>query len=260
MVNVQQGSLCAFEQDILTALEQVKQQAGDIRDHGRQAFRHGQAPVQYLMEIDGIGLEIVFQRKIMIIEHFAEFGRKAFAMQQVTQSQTATRNLILVRGTDTPSGGTDGFLAACQFARLVQGNVIGQDQRAGLAEVQAFADGHATVFQHVHFLKQGLRRQHDAIPDQALDIIAQDSRWYQVQDRFLAVDYQGMPGIVTTLKPGDGCSTVGKQINHLTLALIAPVRTNYHYILAHIPTLSDSSIVRRYSVKKPKPVAIACLS
>lgn len=119
------------------------------------------------------------------------------------------------------------------FARLVEGDVIGQDQRTGRTDAQALAHRHALLFQLGDFAQQRIRRQHHAIADQALHAFAQDARWNQVQDGFLAIDHQGVASVVTTLVANYGSRLLGEQVDDLALALITPLGAQDYDILTH---------------------------
>ena len=55
-----------------------------------------------------------------------------------------------------------------------------------------------------------------------------------MQHRLLAVNHQGMAGVMSSLKPHDCGGVLGEQIDDLALALVAPLRANDDYILAHV--------------------------
>lgn len=111
--------------------------------------------------------------------------------------------------------------------------MIGQDQRTGRTDAQALAHRHALLFQLGDFAQQRIRRQHHAIADQALHAFAQDARWNQVQDGFLAIDHQGVASVVTTLVANYGSRLLGEQVDDLALALITPLGAQDYDILTH---------------------------
>ena len=68
-------------------------------------------------------------------------------------------------------------------------------------------------------------RKHHAVADQAQRVVAQDAGGDQVQDGLLAVDDQGMAGVVAALEAHDRADFLGQQIDDLALAFIAPLGT-----------------------------------
>jgi hypothetical protein len=54
-----------------------------------------------------------------------------------------------------------------------------------------------------------------------------------VQNRFLAANDQGMPGVVTALESNYGRCTVCEQVNNFSLALVTPLGADDHYVLTH---------------------------
>jgi hypothetical protein len=54
-----------------------------------------------------------------------------------------------------------------------------------------------------------------------------------MQYGLLAIDHQGMAGVVPSLKSDHGRRLVREQVDHLALALIAPLGADNYNILAH---------------------------
>jgi hypothetical protein len=119
------------------------------------------------------------------------------------------------------------------LAGLVEGHVVGQDQRAGRADAQALAHRHAALLQLLDLLEQRLRRQHHAVADQALHAVAQDARGDQVQHGLLAVADQRVAGVVPALEAHHGVGPLGEQIDDLALALVAPLGAEHYHVPAH---------------------------
>ena len=67
--------------------------------------------------------------------------------------------------------------------------------------------------------------QHHAVADQAQRTFAQDARRDQVQDGLLAIDDQGVAGVVPALEAHDRTDLLGQQVDDLALAFIAPLGT-----------------------------------
>ena len=111
--------------------------------------------------------------------------------------------------------------------------MIGKNQRAGLADAQPFTRRDAALLQHGQLFQQGRGREHHAVADETLDVLAQDARGNQVQHRFPAVNDQRMTGVVATLETHHGGRPVGQQIDHLALAFITPLGPDDHDIFSH---------------------------
>ena len=69
------------------------------------------------------------QHEVMEVEHCAELGGKAVALEQVRDPHRAARHLVLVGGADAASGGADGVGSARALARLIEHDMRGQDER-----------------------------------------------------------------------------------------------------------------------------------
>src|SRR5690606_4742842 len=75
--------------------------------------------------------------------------------------------------------------------------------------------------------------QDHAIADQAQRIRAQDAGRDQVQHGLLAVDHQGVAGVVAALEAHDRADVLRQQVDDLALALIAPLGTQHDDRLTH---------------------------
>jgi hypothetical protein len=119
------------------------------------------------------------------------------------------------------------------FPGLVQGHVVGQDKRAGGRDLQALAHRYTLGLQAGDFLEQGVGGQHHAVADQALHVFTQDAGGDQVQDGFLALDDQGVAGVVTALEAHYGTGLVGQQIDDFAFAFVAPLGAQDYYVFTH---------------------------
>jgi hypothetical protein len=77
---------------------------------------------------------------VVVVQHFAQLGGEALAVQQVLHADGAAGDLVLVGRADAAAGGADLAGALGGFARLVQGDVVRQDQGAGLGDGHAAGD------------------------------------------------------------------------------------------------------------------------
>ena len=82
-------------------------------------------------------MEVIFQHEVVVIQHFAQFGSEALAVEYVLQANGAARYFVFVGRADAAAGGADFARALGDLARLIEGNVVRQDQRAGFGNFQA---------------------------------------------------------------------------------------------------------------------------
>src|SRR5690606_37692051 len=83
------------------------------------------------------------------------------------------------------------------------------------------------------FLEQRLRRQHDAVADEAGDARVHDARGDQSQDGLLAVDPKRMAGVVTALEAHHALDGLSQPVDDLALAFVTPLGADNRYVLAH---------------------------
>ncbi len=209
------------------------QDAGHVGLHRLHVFAEGQRFVVGLLEIDRIGVQILGQHEVVVIQRGAQQFFQLLGVMQVGDADAATRHLVFVGRADAATGGADRLATGSALARLVQGDVVRHDQRRGRGDLQARTHFHAGGFQLGDFLLQRGRRNHHAVADQAQRVVTQDARRDQVQDGLLAVDDQGVAGIVAALEAHDGADFLSEQIDDLALAFIAPLGTKHYDRLTH---------------------------
>ena len=108
-------------------------------------------------------------------------------------------------------------------ARPVERDVGWQEQRTGGGNPQLLQNREALSQQEVDFLEQGIQRQHHAVPDQAFDARVENAGRNQVQNRLLALNHQGVPGVMPPLEPDYGVGVGRQEVDDLALPFVAPL-------------------------------------
>src|SRR5258707_13549776 len=95
--------------------------------------------------------------------------------------------------------------------------------------MRAVADEQAAVYfdsgiaQLADFFQERHRIKHDAVADHALASCAQHAAGNQLQNKFLSIDNDGMPGIVPACIAHHHLEIFREHIDNLAFALIAPL-------------------------------------
>ena len=84
----------------------------------------------------------------------------------------------------------------------------------------------ALGFERTNFIDQDFGIDDHAVSDDAELVGMERAGRHQVQNGFLAVYDQGVAGVVTALIAHDDIGVVGKKIDDLTLAFVAPLGTD----------------------------------
>ncbi len=155
------------------------------------------------------------------------------AVGEVADPDRAARHLVLVRGPDAAARGADRPIALGGLPRLVDRGVMRQDERARFADLEPRRHVDARGLEHVDFLEQRGRREHDAIADVAGDLVAQDARRYEVEHRLAPADDQRVAGIVTALEANDTLRMIGQPVDDLAFAFVTPLGADDDYVLCH---------------------------
>ena len=87
----------------------------------------------------------------------------------------------------------------------------------------------ATGRQTVHLFQHDHRIESNAITDDAVRSLEQDTGRHQTKLIGLTIHYNRMTGIAAALKTDNGVRLLCQIIDDLTFALVAPLSTSYNY-------------------------------
>ena len=234
MVDIEQGALSAFEQDIVIGLAVRVQDLDGIAHHRLDLFAQGKTLFQRAGEIDGLDAVVILEHEVVILEHFLKSRSKVCLVEELANADAATGHLVFVSRADAATGSANLVAAKTLLAGLIQCRVGWQNQRAGCADLELRAHHDATLLKPGDLCNQRLHAQHDAIADDAGDVVAKNPGRQQVQYRLLALDDQCVPRVVASLEACDNGSLLCEQIHDLALAFVSPLRTQYNDTSSHL--------------------------
>ena len=155
MINVEQGALGAFKQQIGPLTVRVIQFARNVCHHGLEQFSMGHGflvnHIKLNLAVLHVGLESIAPHKflrtqiggehmVVQVQQLFEFVGKALWVFQVLNAQCASGNLVFVGWTNAASCRTDFLgtaLLTCRFTSHIKCSVKWQDQRASFADAKA---------------------------------------------------------------------------------------------------------------------------
>jgi hypothetical protein len=117
----------------------------------------------------------------------------------------------------------------------------------------AFADEeiavnvHTRGAQRVHFLHEGERVEDDSIANDAAAALAQHAAGNQLQDKLLALDCDGVSGVVAARVAGHDLEALREHVDDLAFALVAPLRADNHRSLTSFQRSTPFAIVQTLS-------------
>src|SRR5450830_250069 len=233
VVDVEQGTLRAFEQQVGASLVGFVQRARYVSDHRTQTRHVGQRVIQGFLVIDAWCLQVVLQHEVMVIQVFGQFFSETGFVEQVGNADGATRHLVFVGWADALARGADLGCAARSFTGQVERRVVRQDHRCGVRHFQARSDFDANGFELVDFAQYVRYRNDHAVTDVAGDAWTHDARRDQLQCGFHAADDQRVACIVAALEAHHTLGVIGQPIDELAFTFIAPLGADDNDVLCH---------------------------
>ncbi len=136
MVDIEMGALGAFKKNLPTGLHAVGQHHRDIGHIRGQAFGVAAVLGENRLQIEGLGIHIVFQVKVLLLQDGGHLFPEHRLAQQFHETDTPTGGLVFVAGTDAPPGGADFLIALHPFPGMVDRLVVGHDEVGFLTDLE----------------------------------------------------------------------------------------------------------------------------
>src|SRR5690606_27753503 len=172
-------------------------------------------------------------QRIVMQEQLVDPMRQHVRRREVAHPYRAARDLVLVRRTDAAPGSADRAGAgtargARPLARPVELAVQGQDQGRVLGDAQVVrSDRDAARAQRLDLVEQGPGIDHNAVADDRQLARAHHAGRQQAELEGLAVDHQGVAGVVPALEAHHHLGALRQPVDDLPLALVAPLGADH---------------------------------
>ena len=101
--------------------------------------------------------------------------------------------------------------------------MVGENDLGAIGNKEIAIDFHARGAQGSDFLQKSQRIDHHSIADDAGALGPQNAAGHQLQDKLLAVDDDRVSGVVAAGVARHYRKSVGKNVDNLALALVAPL-------------------------------------
>ena len=168
------------------------------------------------------------------------FSRTAFSMcffSSCRSSRSATRkpaaaHLVFVGRTDAARGGADLHPAGRVLRRQFDHAMVGQDHVSAIGDEKISVDLHASLAQRAYFFQKRHGIENHAVADHAAAARPQHAARNQLQNKLLAVDDDGVAGIVAAGIAGHDGEVLRQNVDDLSFAFVAPLGADNYRGLA----------------------------
>ncbi len=224
VVEVEQRSLGAFEEDEAPLAQRAVDEQGGVGDVGPQPLREDLVARRQLLQLERLGAVDALEPDVLLGERDLDLLAQDLRLEQVLDSDPEPRRLVRVGRADPALGRADLQLAEPPLAALVDRHMPGHDQ------VRLARDAHAAgrdparlelvQLRHEHF-----RVDHATGAEDAL-LAVKDPRRHVVELVLLALGDDRVPGVRPALVAADEVGVLGQQVDDLALPLVAPLGAN----------------------------------
>ena len=143
-------------------------------------------------------------------------------LEQIAGTDPGARGLLSVHGPDAATGRAVRLRPARDLNGLVDFDVKWEDKMRPIGDAQA-GGRNACRLQHIQLLEQGGRIDDHTRADDAVDLRVADSGGDLVQTQRPSFTDDGVPGVVAAVVTNDQVGSGRQGVDHLALALVAPV-------------------------------------
>ena len=228
IVDIQHRSLCTLEEDLAAGFDLVIQQCNRIADVRTQTIGIAHVFLQDFIIVQR--LMIVKQLQLFILDRqvFLQALCEFLTVHQIADADTDTVVAVHVARADTTFRRTNLVLATGLITDTIHQTMIRQYHMRAVRDADT-RHIDATGRQAIHLFQHDHRVESNAITDDAMRSLEQDTRRHQTKLIGLAVHYNRMTGIAAALETDNRVRLLCQIIDDLTFALVAPLSTSYNY-------------------------------
>ena len=228
-VDVTQSAQLCFKQHFLAGGVCISQVLAHIADIILEDGCILLQPCPHLIHADGSGVVAALHHQVLGIHHGDQaLLDRVVQMEQVTHAEGLLHVLIAVSVSNAALGGAElraGLGQACLFQTILL-HMVGHGDGRTVGDLQVGgADLNTLLAQVLDLARQMVRVDDHAVAHNADDVGAENAGRQQIQHKFTALVLHGMAGVVAALIARDNVVLLADQVDHATLALIAPVDT-----------------------------------
>ena len=166
------------------------------------------------------------QGLVLHLERGDDLVVQQVGVQQVSDPDADSIDLVGVGRADAASGGADPLPARETLGDLVQGLVIGRDEVRVGADQRMF-DDLATGSQPIQLVVKHVKVDDHAVPDDGGGVAIENACGQQVHDELLATHHDGVAGVVATGVAHHQIDVLTQRVDRLALALVTPLGSQH---------------------------------
>ena len=146
--------------------------------------------------VEGLGAEERVGDGVLLVAGVLDVRAEQRGVEQVDDAQAAAVHLVFVGRADAAAGGADLGAAGGVFGGELDHAVVGKNHLGAVGDEELAVDGEAGVFELLDLVEEGHGVENDAVADDAFAVRAQNAAGNELQDELLAVDDDGVAGVV----------------------------------------------------------------
>ena len=222
MVDVEHRGLAGLEQDGLALIEGVVEHQGAVDNHGPNPVRVGEQLVGNDVGIDGGPVEDLEEEAVLLVQGGVHLLTQDRLVEEVLDADAHAVHLVRVRRSDPTAGGTQLTRTQETLGGAVQNPVVGGDD-VGVGADEEAGGVLAAGGDLSDLVEEDLQVDDDAVTDDGGDPGGEHTGRQEVEGELLAVDDDGVSGVVAAVELHDVVDVLTELVSRLALSLVSPL-------------------------------------
>ena len=198
MIDIQHGALRAFEDNRLSLRKSAVQQKSRVANKRRKLFGGIGIFAKHFIRIQRIGIKQRMRDHVLFAARVFDVRAQKYAVEQVSNAQTAAPHFVFIRWTDAARRGSDFHSTGSVFRSKLHHAMVRQNNLRPVRDEKIAIDFHTRGAERRDLLKKGQRIDYDSIADDARALRPQNAPGHKLQNKFFSIDDDRVPGIVAT--------------------------------------------------------------
>ena len=223
MIDIEHGALGAFEDDRLTLGQGAVQEKRGVTDKGTQLLGGVGVFGKHFVGIKRVGIEEGVRDGIFFAAGILDMGTQQRSVEEIGDAKAPASHFVFVGGADAARSGADFYAAWSVFRAELHHAVVGQNDLCAVGDEEVAIDFYSRGAEGGDFFQEGDRVDDDSVADDADALGAQDAARDELKNKFLAVDDDGVSGVMAAGVTRDYGESFGEYVDNFPFALVAPL-------------------------------------
>src|SRR5207245_2061795 len=197
MIDVEHGTLRTFKQNGFAIGQRLVQQDCGVAYEGGYLLGGLSVLGVHLVGVQGFRVKERMRDHVFLANRIFDVLLQQFEVEQIGDAQAAPAHLVFVCGSDSARSGANLDASGSIFRGQFNHAVIRENHMRAVRDEEIAVDLHTSLAQGADFFEESERVEHHAVSNHTAASGAQNSTGHQLENELLAIDDDGVAGVVS---------------------------------------------------------------